>query len=520
MVYFVSLYLFLGVILVSLLFVFTMSKGKAKHTTELGLLCMATTVYIFGYLLELNTINLDKMKFWNLLQFLGMPFVPGFWLYLSWKFMEKENSSAQVKGIAKILVFFIPITTVVMRMTNPLHGLYYKDMYLKQLESTPILYLEKGPWFFVQTAYIIMTLILSNLFFFLQYKRSKQSSKAKFRLLIMATTVPVIGLLMIIADFGGYGVDYTAMLLPFSVLLIFLALTKYDFLEIKFLARERIFEDSSTGMLLLNAHKRIMDYNQACVHFFEKNGIVMQHEKLDSLLADRPDLYLKLWSKDINHYVLQDHGVIRHFEFEKKVLMNNQHDYGYLISIEDITQREMLQQQLKTLATTDPLTGLLNHGEFMRRLSIAMEEARDSKQGMVLVMLDLDHFKSINDEFGHVCGDQVLKEMARLMMSSFRKEDVLGRVGGEEFAALLQHCNLEEAYLKVDRFRQRVEENRIRYHQNEVQVTTSIGMSEFQGEISVGEWVEKADACLYQSKRNGRNQCSPKLFSHTYVEMK
>ncbi|MBN2221012.1 MAG: diguanylate cyclase [Vallitaleaceae bacterium] len=520
MVYFVSLYLFLGVILVSLLFVFTISKGKAKHSGELGLLCLATTFYIFGYLLELNTVTLEKMKFWNLLQFLGMPLVPGFWLHLSWVFMEKEITSLRSKIIAKVLIFIIPISTMLMRLTNPLHGLYYKEMYLKQLETTPILYLEKGPWFYVQTSYILITLVLSNLFFFLQYRKSKQASKAKFRLLIMATSIPVIGLFMIILDFGHYGVDYTAMLLPFSVLLIFLALTKYDFLEIKYLARERIFEDSSIGMLLLNAHHRIMDYNQVCLQFFEKNGISMKHEKLEVILASKPELFQKLLSQQRNQVCLVDNHETQYFEFERKELLYHQHVYGYLISIENVTQREILQQKLKVLATTDPLTGLFNHGEFMKKLSTAMETAREHGHTMVLVMFDLDHFKAINDQYGHVCGDQVLKEMARLMTGGFRKEDLLGRVGGEEFAVLLQHCNIEEAYLKVDQFRIRVEENRMRYHSYEVQVTTSIGMAEYDNEVSVSDWIEKVDAYLYQSKKNGRNQCSPKLFRHSYVEMK
>ena len=520
MVYFVSLYLFIGVILVSLLFVFSISKGRAKHTIELGLLSLATTVYIFGYLLELNTLTLEKMKFWNLLQFLGMPLVPGFWLHLSWGFMEKESRSFRSKSIAKLLIFIIPLSTILMRMTNSLHGLYYKDMYIKQLETIPILYLEKGPWFYVQTAYILLTLILSNLFFFLQYKKSKQASKAKFRLLMMATSIPVLGLLLIILDFGHYGVDYTAMLLPFSVLLIFLALTKYDFLEIKYLAREKIFEDSNVGMLLLNAHHRIMDYNQVCAQFFDRNGINLQHEKLETLLALKPELFQKIWSNQRNQICLMENHEVRFFEVERKELTQHQHAYGYLISIEDVTQREILQQKLKVLATTDPLTGLYNHGEFMKKLSTAMQSARENRQSMVLVMFDLDHFKTINDQYGHVCGDQVIKEMARLMTSGFRKEDLLGRVGGEEFAVLLQHCSLEEAYLKVDQFRIRVENNRIRYHSNVVQVTTSIGMAEYDNEITVSDWIEKVDAYLYQSKKNGRNQCSPKLFRHSYVEMK
>lgn len=508
MVYFVSLYLFMGVILTTTLLVFSLTKGKGKHSLDMGLLCIATGFYVFGYLMELNVSTFEQMKFWNLVQFFGMPLVPAFWLHISYGFFEKEKVGSYKLVISRIIIFAIPMSTLFIRLTNDMHRLYYKDMYLKDIGMTVVLYLEKGIWFYVQTLYIILTLIISNILFYLQYKKSSEDNREKFRLLIIATLTPVFALMMIIANVGELGIDYTAMILPISVLLIFLALTKYDFLEIKFLAREKIFEESTTGMLLLNSRFRIMDYNRVIEAFFLGKSIELKTENINHVLTDEPELLKAILSKNTVKWTELVKGEIRYYEITLKILKNEKAIYGYLVNFEDITKRELLQQKLTLLASTDPLSGLNNYRSFLSKSEQAIAKAKEKGSLLTVMMLDLDYFKTVNDNYGHICGDYVLREFAQLMRANFRENDILGRVGGEEFAVILSNTAIEEAYAYAENFRKKVAKTRIDYQGEWIDITVSIGLAELESDdTDLSMILDRADKCLYQSKKNGRDQC-------------
>ena len=179
-----------------------------------------------------------------------------------------------------------------------------------------------------------------------------------------------------------------------------------------------------------------------------------------------------------------------------------------IVSTLDITERKRMNEELLVLATTDFLTGLPNRREFMARLDD--EQARLQRDiggcGAVL-LLDLDHFKHINDEFGHAAGDAVLRHLAELMRDSARKVDMLGRVGGEEFAILLPGTELEAAIVFAERLRQRIASSALQLEGRSVVVTSSIGIAALCGRDCSGDAaLIRADQALYRAKRGGRNR--------------
>jgi two-component system cell cycle response regulator len=123
-------------------------------------------------------------------------------------------------------------------------------------------------------------------------------------------------------------------------------------------------------------------------------------------------------------------------------------------------------------------------------------------------MIDLDHFKRVNDTYGHLCGDRVLQEFGRLLDDSIRKYDVGCRYGGEEFAVILPDTSLEKARALCDRFRQRVNEHQFTYKELSLHITTSVGVAALpsDGLITGRHLVDLADKALYQAKNQGRNQ--------------
>lgn len=166
-----------------------------------------------------------------------------------------------------------------------------------------------------------------------------------------------------------------------------------------------------------------------------------------------------------------------------------------------------LEGQLSREARSDSLTGLLNRRALGEVLAEESERARRYARPLSILLLDLDHFKKVNDQLGHDFGDEVLYQMAKIFVKSLRTSDRVGRWGGEEFLVLLPETSPEEALALAERLRQTVAETVCSNRGRQVQVTISIGV----GSLAAGETWEstyaRVDAALYDAKRTGRNRC-------------
>lgn len=176
------------------------------------------------------------------------------------------------------------------------------------------------------------------------------------------------------------------------------------------------------------------------------------------------------------------------------------------ISIMDITDRKRIQQELERLATTDPLTGVYNRRSFFDFAHKEMRRAVRYSQSLAVLMLDIDSFKAVNDNYGHQFGDLVLRRFAELVKQNLREEDLLGRIGGEEFCALLVSSEQRGAYLVAERIRKRWMDEVFDVNERQTSFSVSIGISILQDEAeNMEEIMERADVGLYTAKRSGRN---------------
>ncbi|MBW8898114.1 MAG: diguanylate cyclase [Massilia sp.] len=202
-------------------------------------------------------------------------------------------------------------------------------------------------------------------------------------------------------------------------------------------------------------------------------------------------------------------GMVRQNHLTLLVMPGHAHSLDFIIvSTLDITERKRIDAELLTLATTDFLTALPNRREFMGRLDDQFERLQRKVDGAAAVlMLDIDHFKRINDEHGHAAGDAVLYHLADLMRACQRRIDTLGRVGGEEFAVLLPGARLDDAAAYAERLRASVQSTPLMYHGKALQITVSIGIAALEAaDQSAGPALIRADQALYRAKAAGRNR--------------
>lgn len=181
----------------------------------------------------------------------------------------------------------------------------------------------------------------------------------------------------------------------------------------------------------------------------------------------------------------------------------------YYAAIErDLTEHKKLQAQLESMATIDSLTGLANRQAFLQRAKNEFHRARRYTRPLTVVMIDIDHFKTINDHYGHATGDEVLRQTAEICQRSLRGTDFMGRVGGEEFVLLLPDTEHNSACHVAERMRTQLYETPI-VVENDIRlnITASFGVAPMTGDDSDFNTVlERADEAMYHAKHDGRNQ--------------
>jgi diguanylate cyclase (GGDEF)-like protein len=202
-------------------------------------------------------------------------------------------------------------------------------------------------------------------------------------------------------------------------------------------------------------------------------------------------------------------GSLYHEEFSIAPVRDENGVISHFVGVKlDISERKRLEAELWEMATTDALTGLFNRRHFMARLAEELARLQRLEHHHVSVlMLDIDHFKLINDTYGHAVGDEMLKHIAGLMHHELRRIDTIGRLGGEEFSIFLSGTDLAAAVIFADRLRQKIADMPLRIDGQSICATVSIGIAAMEiSDTQADEVLIRADDALYRAKSAGRNR--------------
>ncbi len=172
-----------------------------------------------------------------------------------------------------------------------------------------------------------------------------------------------------------------------------------------------------------------------------------------------------------------------------------------------IKKINFMYSHTKHLSVTDALTGLYNRRHFDNMIEREFLRAKRYSNNLSIAIIDIDFFKKVNDTYGHLCGDYILKEVAYLILENFRKTDMIFRYGGEEILVILTETPIEKAIIPLERLRKSIENYPFNYDGQDIRITISIGAESINPEISNFEkLIDNADKALYQAKENGRNR--------------
>jgi diguanylate cyclase (GGDEF)-like protein/PAS domain S-box-containing protein len=276
-----------------------------------------------------------------------------------------------------------------------------------------------------------------------------------------------------------------------------------------------IAQTAVDAIILADINGNIIFWNESALRIFGYTGEEIAGKPLTILM---PEKYRDAHQKGLQHtksrgeskyigkttemHALRKNGDV--FPIELSVSMwKSGEDYYYSGILRDITKRKNLESELKTLAATDTLTQVFNRIKYYEIMKREMERTRRYDHPLSIIMFDIDHFKKVNDIYGHAVGDYVLRTLTQIVKENLRETDYLVRWGGEEFIIIAPDTDLKKAEILAERNRKASEKYK---YEHTGKVTVSFGVTQFIKDDNEDTVIKRADDALYEAKRKGRNR--------------
>ncbi|GGX38910.1 sensor domain-containing diguanylate cyclase [Saccharospirillum salsuginis] len=278
-------------------------------------------------------------------------------------------------------------------------------------------------------------------------------------------------------------------------------------------------DESPDGILVVDANNEIKTWNRRFLEMWDIPEDILQAgdgrsaleavrnqvENPDEFVERIMELYRHLDQEERSYRIDLKNGNVLE-RYSRGLRDETGRYWGRIWFYRDVTEHERLTEQLNYMARTDPLTETANRRAFMEELSDEIQRSRRYRHPLTLLALDVDHFKSVNDRFGHVMGDTVLRMLADTVRSQLRDTDFFARMGGEEFTVLLPETELKTGARLAERLRQSIEAVRMASDDAEFQISTSVGVAELADAEEPDGLLNRADRALYAAKASGRNR--------------
>jgi diguanylate cyclase (GGDEF)-like protein/PAS domain S-box-containing protein len=406
------------------------------------------------------------------------------------------------------LLSAIMLTYWILLFTDPYHHLIRKDVWLEPFGPFERIGMSRTPLGFVFYSMVHIIGLWTCGLIVNHYRKVFGTQRTQCILLIFVTMLPFV--LPPLAGAVGLQMNMSVAMVPSALLLLYVLLL-HKFLQVRPLAKEKVLEHMAEAIMIANEQDVIIDANPAARTIRRLIGTdKLVGKPVAALFAPYPDLQAFYKRGQQGKTEAEIGG--SHFEVRFIPIQVRGDRTGALLIFHDITERKKYENELILRATTDGLTKLYNRTHFFSLLDQARKDCAAAGSPISFMLIDLDDFKKINDQYGHVAGDRVLKHFAAQLTDVVREVGVAGRVGGEEFAAFLPEMDGKAAYEVAENLRRRVQREKLRLSASdatasEIRYSISIGVAELpDARMSVESWYTLADTCLYTSKKNGRNQ--------------
>lgn len=493
------------------LFLCLYAYSRRKHLRGSSIFILYTfaiTIYCFAYAIALTSSSMEQMLFWTTIQYIGMPAASPLGLLIVLQFLGVEWNRKK-----KAALFIIPSISFLLVATNEFHHLFYKSMNVREGMSLPFVDIEIGLWYVVHGIFTFSCMFYAFLSLLIKWRETLRSYRLQLLVLLFGQLVPMTTAFLYLIGATPAGIDPVPLVIWLTSALYIWAIVSSNMFALMPVAKDTLFNNMREGVIVLDDRSRLIDYNSSAQIIFPKLNLSMIGQPLDETwkeLTDSsfpisPQKEQALFDFSLEH----DNGHATYYQARNSLIRHsNDKIAGSLIMMIDITEQVKLQQELELLAYYDGLTQVYSRTYFFKLASEEYQQALHANKPYSLVLLDIDYFKQINDNFGHDIGDQLLAYVANLLKQALPEPAWLARYGGEEFVISLIGYSSDQAFQLADRLRELLANQPMSIEDHTWNVTASFGLSERSSrhDQSLQQLLIQADQALYEAKRKGRNQ--------------
>jgi len=462
--------------------------------------------YAVGSLIEITSVSMDQVTSALTVEYLGIAAVGPLW-YLT--ILSATRGAWTLSRGQMALLFAVPALIVVSVATNSYHHLFYSSISLEHRGPFTVPLLGKGPLYMVNMVYMNTFLFLGTMTALQEALRASQAHRTPLLLLFGGGLMPWGGMAVYQLGWSPWGLDIAPFGMSLSAIVFAVALFRYRLFDLMPLVVDQVFLNMKEGVMVLDTKGRLIGINPAMTALIPDMTADLVGRELSTVAAAAPLLGN---SPDVGLVV---NGSRRVFQIERSPLCDrNQKTLGQILLLSDVTVREELMARLTRVARTDELTDLPNRRSFLERMRSEAERHRRHGRVFAVALADLDHFKEINDRWGHEAGDAALVHVAQLWSSCLRSSDLLARYGGEEFTLLMTDTDAPVAGILLERMRALLESQPLLWGDQEVRLTASFGLAAagIEDHDTTEGLLRRADEALYRAKESGRNRVEKEPF--------
>jgi diguanylate cyclase (GGDEF)-like protein len=492
-----------SLVITMMLGIYAYRRRHLPAASIFAMVMLALVIWTFCYIMELSSVTLEGKIFWASAKYFGASSGPVAWFILALHLTKNDH---WLTTPVQMALWAFAIITCFVVFTNDFHHWFWTNIYL--VEGFPETQSEHGFFFWVYAAIVYSFILTSVILFFQYYRTTPAFYRRQALLLALGGFVPLGG--RILEDFFKIDlfpkVDNVILLFLLSGMLFAIAIFRYSALHIVHIGHNLVIQNISAGIIVLDMFERVVELNPYAKALMRSTDAPTIGKPLHEILDGWPQLAI---TPGAEQEVAVPYGAgERCFQLQSsQIKAENGAPAGYAVVLFDITARKHAERQLAALARTDPLTGITNRRHFYELAEAEFARARRYQRPLAIMMFDIDHFKQINDTYGHLVGDEAIKFVAAECQRHLRTTDILARYGGEEFICLLDEGNQADACRIAERVRHVIAESRLNVDQQTIQMTISIGIASLHNrEMTLSDLINQADQALYASKSNGRNQ--------------
>jgi signal transduction histidine kinase len=331
---------------------------------------LLVSIWALAYGFELLSTSLDGMLFWVKIEYIGIALAPGTWIWFCLKYTGLDK---WVNYKSAMIIFAIPLITFLMILTNEYHHFHYKDTAVYNLGPFPLLEITVGPWYLVHVTFFYLSLLFGNILLLIKFKGADSIFRKQTNLLIFAGIIPWFFNIIYLLGYRPFDhIDLTPYAFLFTYIFIGIALLRFELFNIKPIARDKVFELITKGILVFDPSDRVIDYNRAILKALDKpkNGLI--GKSIDELFESKPDLIELIRKREFCELEIELNPISNNGEFRVEcipILDKKSVFSGVMVLFEDISAEKKIQRQLryqadelmKTNSLKDKLFTIISH---------------------------------------------------------------------------------------------------------------------------------------------------------------